>query len=583
MIKSSVEFDFTDSQRELIEKPGSVLVEACPGAGKTQCIVQRFIERPGLDSRRGVALLSFTNAAITAAEARCVHQPAFLRPPNYLGTIDRFINRYIVGPTYAARYDRLPSFKDTWDAVPGSRFRVRGINDVEFHLAWFSFDANGSARLSAHKIPFDLRARAIQYEVQRPDEIHAEAEELRGRFVRRGLVDCEYSRILMCEYFDDPVIARKLRFLLDARFSEIIIDEVQDSNQDDVRLIDFLLSASIRVVMVGDGDQAIYNFRDAGGTPVNAMQVLRGKVPSGTRLDGNFRSSPAICNLVDSLRFGASTDRACGKWSESGVPVQVVKLSRLQEAPEKIAKIAIGAGFDIADVVVLAHGESHARSCAGASPQQAMSSSRIIRLAQAAALVQHPSSTAHVRSREMRRFEAVIRELTPDDINSLSDADFFAQVGLSERGFREGCLRLLWRVEPFAAQPSLFRGELKKGLDGLGWSDWVDLVRLRSPKGDEWPSIPKEDTNALRWSTVHGFKGLQAPAVAVVIPAPGRNIPPNQTSASFWRSDQADEARRVLYVAASRAEQLAMLMVERSQYAMVLETLSRDAVPYVEV
>src|SRR5262245_52092121 len=97
------ELVFTDPQRELIEKPGSVLVEACPGAGKTQCIVERFVQRPGADARRGVALLSFTNAAINEARVRCAERSDLLAAPNFVGTIDSFINRYIVSPVYASK------------------------------------------------------------------------------------------------------------------------------------------------------------------------------------------------------------------------------------------------------------------------------------------------------------------------------------------------------------------------------------------------------------------------------------------------------------------------------------------------
>ena len=35
---------FTAAQQALISAPGSIFVDACPGAGKTQSIVQRFLE-----------------------------------------------------------------------------------------------------------------------------------------------------------------------------------------------------------------------------------------------------------------------------------------------------------------------------------------------------------------------------------------------------------------------------------------------------------------------------------------------------------------------------------------------------------
>ncbi|MGH3908283.1 MAG: UvrD-helicase domain-containing protein, partial [Pseudonocardiaceae bacterium] len=39
------------------------------------------------------------------------------------------------------------------------------------------------------------------------------------------------------------------------------IDEVQDSNMNDLLLFHFLLDAGLNLVLVGDLDQAIYGFR----------------------------------------------------------------------------------------------------------------------------------------------------------------------------------------------------------------------------------------------------------------------------------------------------------------------------------
>src|SRR5215218_3574503 len=111
---------FTDAQLELIHANGSGFVEACPGAGKTQTIVERFLRRPTVPPRKGVALLSFTNAAANEARARCIGHPDLLLCPNYLGTIDSFINRFIVGPLYRQVHGRWPSFKDSWDGVQGT-------------------------------------------------------------------------------------------------------------------------------------------------------------------------------------------------------------------------------------------------------------------------------------------------------------------------------------------------------------------------------------------------------------------------------------------------------------------------------
>lgn len=89
-------------QQALVDAAGDTFVEACPGAGKTRAIVVRFIRRSLEEPRKGIALLSFTNAAIDEARRRCLGRPQLLNVPHFVGTFDGFINRFITSPIYAS-------------------------------------------------------------------------------------------------------------------------------------------------------------------------------------------------------------------------------------------------------------------------------------------------------------------------------------------------------------------------------------------------------------------------------------------------------------------------------------------------
>ncbi|WP_371272122.1 UvrD-helicase domain-containing protein [Streptomyces sp. cf124] len=52
---------------------------ACPGAGKTRAMVARFLKRTAEEPRRGIALISFTNAAVDEVRRRCGNADAPLR------------------------------------------------------------------------------------------------------------------------------------------------------------------------------------------------------------------------------------------------------------------------------------------------------------------------------------------------------------------------------------------------------------------------------------------------------------------------------------------------------------------------
>src|SRR4051812_4028662 len=110
----------TPAQRELFECDGGRYVEACPGAGKTRAIVARFLRRAADEPRKGVALLSFTNAAVDEVGRRCAEMPHLMRNPHFCGTFDSFINAFVVGPERSSKAKVYPKFIDSWDSQDSS-------------------------------------------------------------------------------------------------------------------------------------------------------------------------------------------------------------------------------------------------------------------------------------------------------------------------------------------------------------------------------------------------------------------------------------------------------------------------------
>ncbi|MFE2519057.1 UvrD-helicase domain-containing protein [Streptomyces mirabilis] len=64
----------TDGQQALVDATDSLFAAACPGAGKTRAMVARFLKRTAEEPRRGIALISFTNAAVDEVRHRCGSQ-----------------------------------------------------------------------------------------------------------------------------------------------------------------------------------------------------------------------------------------------------------------------------------------------------------------------------------------------------------------------------------------------------------------------------------------------------------------------------------------------------------------------------
>lgn len=561
---------FTPAQRALIEAKSSIYVEACPGAGKTQAIVQRFIERPGSDSRRGVGLISFTNAAIDEARARCSVDPALLQVPNFVGTIDGFINRFLVGPVYRSRKGISPSFRDSWATVPGTTVQAHGLRA---ELEWFSFNAAGTAQFQIKRVPWEVRGWLTSQESWKIEALEAKASALWLSLLRKGILDAEASRVCLAEYFRGGY-RDSLSELMAARFSEVIVDEVQDCSREDVTVLSLLLDAGVRLIMVGDPDQAIYGFRqDTGETQLN---VLLDRVPRGERLNGNFRSSSAICQVVDSFRYGGASDDPVGEHKDVTHPVYLLSYTDEHVARLTIALLLDDLAVDHSQIVVLAHRADKARKIAGVPESTNWKSNKLVRAATLIHRIQDEKSPSTDRARALQLLERYLRELCPDELAALTFEAYLEDRGLTAPQFRERCLRLaVGSVPPFTCKPSQFKAYLesqKESQQVLGWS----LEGVRRPDGDVWPTEPTVNRGQFAYSTIHGYKGLQSSAIALTIPKPSARS--EEDGVQLWCSDEPGEARRVLYVGASRAQELLVIVAHQDVFDPIAESLRAGGV-----
>ena len=214
-------FELSPDQRRLVEwdtkADGDLFAEACPGAGKTRAIVARYLRLTEAEPRKGIALVSFTNAAIDEVKGRCAERPEALRAPHFVGTFDSFINRFITELPYVSEYGKTPQFVETWEGKPTS-FRVPQMQGPNFELNWFALDGQLRAKLVEDWIKRRLEQAVQPAIASRRSALEQEAGAIARRLVRRGLISCAASRALAMGYLADPKIAARLGHLLANRF-----------------------------------------------------------------------------------------------------------------------------------------------------------------------------------------------------------------------------------------------------------------------------------------------------------------------------------------------------------------------------
>jgi ATP-dependent helicase/nuclease subunit A len=116
---------------------------------------------------------------------------------------------------------------------------------------------------------------------------------------RRAGLDFEDLQILAAALLERAEIGESYR----TRFNHLMVDELQDTNRLQLRLIEALRGPGSELIAVGDELQSIYGFRHADLEVFREQRRLIAASPCGEtmELSGNFRSRPEVIGAVNAL------------------------------------------------------------------------------------------------------------------------------------------------------------------------------------------------------------------------------------------------------------------------------------------
>jgi len=167
---------------------------------------------------------------------------------------------------------------------------------------------------------------------------------------RRAGIDFEDLQILAARLLERAEIGEHYR----SRFRQILVDEFQDTNRLQLRLIEALRGPKTELVVVGDELQSIYGFRHA---DLDVFRRRREEIDRRTdselmRLSGNFRSRPEVVGAVnlfgEALLGSAYTPLRVGVAPEHGAlsPHTGDKAPRIAEEPAVELLLTARDGWD---------------------------------------------------------------------------------------------------------------------------------------------------------------------------------------------------------------------------------------------
>lgn len=265
---------FADDAKEVIRFWGSTDVAACPGSGKTTVLLAKLkliADRMPLENGSGICVLSHTNVAVDEIKNRLSsNADKLLSYPNYIGTIQSFVDRFV-----------------TMQYIRGScKTDLQFVDDEEYARYFYNWIWRDKSPNSPYK---SLRnyirnkfKKGKQYAKEEEyyqhitigmDGIYLNSVKLAGfssdsgkqyRQAKRDLLINEgillYSDTYV--YADEAIDALSNDYteLFSNRFKFVFIDEYQDCDEAQRKALSKLFDASkCCVIRIGDPDQAIFN------------------------------------------------------------------------------------------------------------------------------------------------------------------------------------------------------------------------------------------------------------------------------------------------------------------------------------
>ena len=271
-------------------KNGKIIVNACPGSGKTLCVSKRIIKFINQHESKvsGLAITSFTNVAVNEIKDNYERETGEkIEHPHFIGTLDHFINKYIFLP-----YGYLVM-------NCGKRPKLVGEPHSKWHHEWhrcryfdqISFNKENQIYPINERIQFDYKMKKCKKDLIK--EGYATQE------------DANYFTMrILYEY---PQITKALI----NKFPYLIIDEAQDLSEIQMEIVNILIENGLKnVLLVGDPYQAIFEWKTAKPQLfIEKYKEWKEKYNTAINLEYTFRCSKNISKYL--TKFSGIPIKSC--------------------------------------------------------------------------------------------------------------------------------------------------------------------------------------------------------------------------------------------------------------------------------
>ncbi|MCL2722225.1 MAG: UvrD-helicase domain-containing protein [Treponema sp.] len=346
--ESILKCSFDKERRDFIKNLETIDLQAVPGSGKTTALLAKLLildRYLPFNNGSGILVISHTNVAVDEIKGKIgKHCKNLFKYPNYVGTIQSFVDKFLCIPYYSNKNGVKPNRIDN-EICDDYILKFLNMSKNFGLISWLNRKHSPQNFLSNLEIDENKDLRIIggtseSFELK--DKTKATYKGLLNFVINRdkaGFVRYETAFSLAQKYIASNELCAAL---LQNRFKMVFVDEMQDMAQHQYTVLEKLFynngTANSIFQRIGDNNQAIFENDSNNNHWVNRDRVLK--------IEGSHRLSSNVAGIV--TKFAIAPIEIKGNHSSTIKPHIIVyddnSISSVIEEYAKLIKTFFASG-----------------------------------------------------------------------------------------------------------------------------------------------------------------------------------------------------------------------------------------------
>ncbi len=253
-------FLLNDEQQTVIRTWGNVNIQACPGSGKTTTLAAKLMilaDKLPKSFHQGICILTHTNIAVDEIKKKIGPYASFYNSyPNHFGTIQSFVDKYLTIPAYKMEYKQSPIIDSD---LCFEKIDKRGKSEygATSFLNRKNIDSMAELFYNIHNFDISKKLQDIDAVVGTHTATYQTVLKVKNEVLSEGYLKYDEAYSLAFKYLRNN---HQLVNLFAKRFPIVFIDEMQDMETHQSKLINDLFDSNVAVIQkIGDLNQSIFS------------------------------------------------------------------------------------------------------------------------------------------------------------------------------------------------------------------------------------------------------------------------------------------------------------------------------------